>query len=117
MRSVEHVKRYTTIGTAHDQGKTSGVLATGVIADLLGAASPGEVGPTTYRPFYCPVPIALLGGRDRGQLYDPVRVTPMQAWHESHGAVFENVGQWKRPRYYPQAGEDMHDAVSRECLA
>ena len=115
MRSVEHVKRYTTIGTAHDQGKTSGFAAIGVIAQLLGAETPQ--GTTTYRPPYTPVSFALLAGRDRGELLDPVRKTPMHDWHVRNGAVFENVGQWKRPWYYPQPGEDMKAAVLRECRA
>ncbi|HTI20522.1 MAG TPA: glycine cleavage T C-terminal barrel domain-containing protein [Kutzneria sp.] len=115
MRSVEHVKRYTTIGTAHDQGKTSGFAAIGVIAQLLGADGPQ--GTTTYRPPYTPVSFALLAGRDRGELHDPVRITPMHDWHVRNGAVFENVGQWKRPWYYPLPGEDMKAAVLRECRA
>jgi len=115
MRSVEHVKRYTTIGTAHDQGKTSGFAAIGVIARLLGAETPQ--GTTTYRPPYTPVSFALLAGRDRGELHDPVRVTPMHDWHVRNGALFENVGQWKRPWYYPRPGEDMKTAVLRECRA
>ncbi|GAA1986439.1 sarcosine oxidase subunit alpha family protein [Catenulispora subtropica] len=117
MRSVEHVKRYTTIGTAHDQGKASGVSATGVIARLLGARSPGEVGTTTFRGPYTPVSFAVLAGRERGPLFDPVRTTSIHPWHERRGAVFENVGQWKRPRYYPEPGEDMNEAVLRECGA
>ncbi|MEV0050993.1 2Fe-2S iron-sulfur cluster-binding protein [Saccharopolyspora shandongensis] len=117
MRSVEHVKRYTTIGTGSDQGKTSAVNAIGVIADALLTESPGEVGTTTFRPPYVPVSFALLAGRDRGALHDPVRTTPMHSWHVAHGAEFENVGQWKRPWYYPRPGEDMAAAVRRECLA
>ncbi|MGC0316563.1 sarcosine oxidase subunit alpha family protein [Kitasatospora acidiphila] len=117
MRSVEHIKRYTTIGTAHDQGKASGVSATGVIARLLGARSPGEVGTTTFRGPYVPVSFALLAGRERGALFDPVRTTAIHPWHVQHGAVFENVGQWKRPWYYPQPGESMEAAVLRECSA
>ena len=116
MRSVEHVKRYTTIGTAHDQGKTSGILAAGVVADALRSAL-ADVGTTTFRPPYLPVAFAALGGRDRGALYDPVRVTPLHGWHVAHCAVFENVGQWKRPWYYPRPGEDMDAAVLRECRA
>ncbi|HEY0498354.1 MAG TPA: 2Fe-2S iron-sulfur cluster-binding protein [Kutzneria sp.] len=115
LRSVEHVKRYTTIGTAHDQGKTSGFAAIGVIAQLLGTDSPQ--GTTTYRPPYTPVSFALLAGRDRGELHDPVRMTPIHDWHVRNGAVFENVGQWQRPRYYPLPGEDMKAAVLRECRA
>ncbi|SEM60005.1 2Fe-2S iron-sulfur cluster-binding protein [Streptacidiphilus jiangxiensis] len=117
MRSVEHIKRYTTIGTAHDQGKSCGVAAIGVIAQLLGARSPGEVGTTTYRGPYVPVSFALLAGRERGPLFDPVRTTPVHPWHVRRGAVFENVGQWHRPRYYPRPGEDMDAAVLRECRA
>ncbi|MBA3490335.1 MAG: (2Fe-2S)-binding protein, partial [Longispora sp.] len=109
VRSVEHVKRYTTIGTAHDQGKTSGVNAIAVIADALGG-SVGQMGPTTFRAPYTPVSFALLAGRDRGNLHDPVRVTSIHSWHVERGAVFENVGQWKRPRYFPQGSEDMHAA-------
>lgn len=117
MRSVEHVKRYTTIGTGSDQGKTSGVAAIGVLADLLSAGSPGEVGTTSFRPPYAPVSFATMAGRERGKLYDPVRTTPMHSWHVAAGAVFEDVGQWKRARYYPRDGEDMDAAVQRECLA
>jgi sarcosine oxidase, subunit alpha len=116
MRSVEHTKRYTTAGTANDQGKTSGVLAGGVVAELLGVDI-SALGTTTFRPPYTPVSFATLAGRDRGALHDPVRVTPLHAWHVAHGAEFENVGQWKRPRYYPQDGEDMEAAVLRECRA
>jgi sarcosine oxidase subunit alpha len=116
LHSVEHVKRYTTIGTAHDQGKTSGIVASGVLAQLLGAEV-GELGTTTFRPPYTPVAFAALAGRDRGHLHDPVRTTPLHEWHAAAGAVFEDVGQWKRPRYYPQPGEDMDAAVLRECRA
>ncbi len=116
MRSVEHVKRYTTIGTAHDQGRTSGVTTAAATAGALGVRA-GALGPTTHRPPYTPVPFALLAGRARGRLYDPVRTTPMHSWHVGEGAVFENVGQWKRPRYYPRPGEDMAAAVLRECRA
>ncbi|MEU7818527.1 2Fe-2S iron-sulfur cluster-binding protein, partial [Pseudonocardia sp. NPDC049154] len=116
IRSVEHVKRYTTIGTAHDQGKTSGVIASGITAELLGV--PVEsLGTTTFRPPYTPVAFAALAGRDRGRLFDPERTTALHGWHVAAGAVFEDVGQWKRPRYYPQPGEDMEAAVLRECAA
>ncbi|WP_344741418.1 glycine cleavage T C-terminal barrel domain-containing protein, partial [Pseudonocardia halophobica] len=116
IRSVEHVKRYTTIGTAHDQGKTSGVIASGITAELLGV--PVEsLGTTTFRPPYTPVAFAALAGRDRGRLFDPERTTALHGWHVEAGAVFEDVGQWKRPRYYPQPGEDMEAAVLRECAA
>jgi sarcosine oxidase, subunit alpha len=116
MRTVEHVKRYTTIGTAHDQGKTSGVITTGIVAELRGRPV-GELGTTTFRPPYTPVAFAALAGRDRGALFDPERTTAVHAWHLERGAVWEDVGQWKRPRYYPLAGEDMDAAVLRECAA
>ena len=113
LTSIEHVKRYTTIGTGSDQGKTGGVLASAVAAALLGQ-EPGALGVPTYRPPYVPVSFAQLAGRDRGALHDPVRTTSIQAWHVEHGAVFEDVGQWKRPRYFPRDGESMDDAVLRE---
>jgi sarcosine oxidase subunit alpha len=116
LRSIEHVKRFTTIGTGSEQGKTGGVNAIGVAAELLGV-SPAELGTTTFRPPYVPVSFALLGGRNRGELFDPVRVTPLQPWHVGHGAVFENVGQWKRARFYPRRGESMEESVLRECAA
>ena len=116
MRSVEHIKRYTTIGTAHDQGKTSGIVAVGVAAELLGVPV-ALLGTTTFRPPYTPVAFAALAGRERGRLFDPERTTALHPWHVEAGAVFEDVGQWKRPRYYPRPGESMDDAVLRECAA
>jgi len=126
--SIEHIKRYTTIGTAHDQGKTSGMLTIGALCQLNSGASrpgqaekpglsPAEVGTLSFRPPYIPVPFAALAGRERGLLSDPVRITPLHQWHVEAEAVFEDVGQWKRPWYYPKAGESMEDAVRRECAA
>jgi len=116
MTNLEHIKRYTTIGTAHDQGKTSGIIASGIVAGMRGVPV-AQSGTTTFRPPYTPVGFATLAGRDRGQLYDPVRTTATHAWHVEQGAVFEDVGQWKRARHYPQPGEDMEAAVLRECAA
>ncbi|KGJ72713.1 ferredoxin [Cryobacterium roopkundense] len=116
MHSVEHIKRYTTIGTAHDQGKTSGVIASGIAAVLLGRPI-AELGTTKFRPPYTPVAFATLAGRNRGDLFDPVRVTSVHDWHVEHGARFEDVGQWRRPWFYPKASEDMAAAVLRECSA
>ncbi|QOV34422.1 sarcosine oxidase subunit alpha family protein [Streptomyces ferrugineus] len=116
MRGVEHVKRYTSLGTANDQGKTSGVNAIGVIAEVLGG-SLGEIGTTAYRAPYTPVAFAALAGRERGELFDPERTTSIHGWHVANGAEFEDVGQWKRPWYYPRPGEDMDTAVARECRA
>lgn len=117
MRSVEHVKRYTSISTGSDQGKTSGVNAIGVMASALNESNPGNIGTTTYRAPYGPVPFAALAGRRRGDLFDPARITNIHPWHVQNGALFEDVGQWKRPWYYPKDGEDMDTAVLRECAA
>jgi sarcosine oxidase subunit alpha len=116
LRSVEHVKRATHIGTAADQGRTSGTLAAEIVNQLLGA-DPGAQGPTGARPPWVPLPYHVLAGPFRGRLFDPVRETPIHPWHVAHGAVFENVGQWKRPWYYPREGESMAQAVLRECRA
>ncbi|MEV4333669.1 2Fe-2S iron-sulfur cluster-binding protein [Streptomyces sp. NPDC049597] len=116
LRSVEHVKRYTTIGTAHDQGRTSGVMTSGIVAEALGV-DVADLGTMRLRPPAVPVAFAAFAGRNRGELFDPVRVTALHPWHVEHGALFEDVGQWKRPWYYPQRGETMDDAVLRECRA
>ncbi len=116
LRSVEHIKRATYIGTAVDQGRISGVLTAEIVNQLM-HAGPGAQGPTNARPPYTPIPFAVLAGRDRGRLLDPERVTPIHPWHVAHGAVFENVGQWLRPWYFPVGEEHLDDAVHRECLA
>ena len=115
-RSIEHVKRYTTAGMGTDQGKTANVNALGIVAATTGQAI-GAIGVTTFRPPYTPVTFGAIAGRNCGAMFDPVRRTPMHAWHEAHGAVFEDVGQWQRPWYYPRAGEDMAAAVAREVRA
>ena len=116
MQSVEHVKRLTTIGTGSDQGKTAGINETAIVATQLGQPV-GTVGVTTFRPPYVPVSFGLMAGRNRGDLFDPIRLTAIHPWHVAHGAVFENVGQWKRPWYFPRHDEDMEAAVLRECKA
>jgi sarcosine oxidase subunit alpha len=115
-RSVEHLKRYTTMGMATDQGKTSNVNALALMAELRGISVP-EVGTTTFRPPYTPVTIGAFSGIDKGDFLDPIRKTPLHSWHEQHGAPFETVGQWHRAWYYPKPGESMHDAVNREVKA
>ena len=115
-RSIEHVKRYTTVGMATDQGKTSNLNTLGIVAAGLGKRVP-EVGHTTFRMPYTPVTFGSFAGVARGDLFDPVRQTPMHAWAAERGAVFEDVGLWKRARYFPRPGEDMQAAVARECLA
>lgn len=117
LRSVEHVKRYTTISTAADQGRSSSVLSVGVLSQELEVPMADGV-TTTHRPPYTPISFALLAGRDRGHLADPERVSPLHDWHVAHGAMFEDVGQWKRPWYFPAfEAESMHEAVLRECAA
>ncbi len=114
--SIEHVKRYTTTGMATDQGKLGNVNAIGIVAEEFGRPLP-EVGVTTFRPPYTPVSFGIFAGRDVDDLLDPIRRTPMHAWHERNGALFEDVGQWRRPWYYPRDGEDIHAAVNREVKA
>ncbi len=117
LRSVEHVKRATYIGTAVDQGRTSGALTAEIVNRMLGD-DPGAQGPTGARPPWTPVPFQVLAGPYRGALFDPERVTPIHPWHVARGAPFEDVGQWKRPWFFPaHEGEPMEDAVLRECAA
>ncbi len=115
-RTIEHVKRYTALGFGTDQGKLGNVNGIAVLGDTL-ALSMSEIGTTVFRPPYTPVTFGAIAGRSVGALFDPERHTPMHSWHVQHGAMWENVGQWKRPWYYPRAGESMHDAVNREVLA
>jgi sarcosine oxidase, subunit alpha len=115
-QSIEHVKRYTTTGMATDQGKTSNLNALGIVSRSLGKAPP-QVGLTTFRMPYTPVTFGSFAGPARGALFDPIRTTPMHGWASDHGAVFEDVGLWKRARYFPRAAEDLHAAVARECRA
>jgi sarcosine oxidase subunit alpha len=112
-QSIEHVKRYTTTGMATDQGKTSNLNAMAIVAQKLGVPIP-RVGLTTFRMPYTPVSFGSFAGISRGDLFDPVRTTPTHEWAVAKGAVFENVGLWKRARYFPRAGEGMHAAVARE---
>ena len=113
-RSIEHVKRYTTTGMATDQGKTSNMNALAIASSALAKPLP-EVGLTTFRLPYTPVTFGSIAGHARGDLFDPVRQTPIHDWAAKQGAEFEDVGLWKRAWYFPQAGETMHDAVLREC--
>ncbi|MFI4997007.1 MAG: glycine cleavage T C-terminal barrel domain-containing protein, partial [Hyphomicrobiales bacterium] len=115
-RSIEHIKRYTTTGMATDQGKTSNMNALGIAAAALDKPLP-EIGLTSFRMPYTPITFGALAGTARGELFDPVRMTPTHGWASSKGAVFEDVGQWKRAHYFPLRGEDMHEAVARECRA
>jgi sarcosine oxidase subunit alpha len=115
-RSIEHVKRYTTNGMASDQGKMSNMHGLAVAAEALGTRIP-EVGHTTFRTPFTPVTFGALVNHAKGPLFDVTRKTPIHSWAERHGAVFEDVGQWKRAWYFPKGGETMQQAVDRECLA
>ncbi|MGD0721880.1 MAG: sarcosine oxidase subunit alpha family protein [Roseiarcus sp.] len=115
MRSIEHIKRYTTSGMATDQGKTSNMNALAIAAEALGKTIP-QVGLTTFRLPYTPVTFGAIAGMSRRDLFDPVRRTPMHGWAEEQGAKFEEAGLWKRASYFLRPGEDMTAAVTRECL-
>ena len=114
-RSIEHVKRYTTSGMATDQGRIANVNAVAVVADAL--ETPVEdIGTTTYRPPYSPQSFAAFVGPHRRKLFHPVRTTPMHAAHLDRGAFFEDVGDWKRPWFYPENTENCEQACQREAL-
>ena len=115
-QSVEHAKRYTTLGMATDQGKTSNLNGLAVLASALHLPIP-QVGTTTFRPPYAPLTMGTIAGVAKGELFQPTRKTPIDAWHDRHGALWEPVGQWRRPFLYARAGEDLHASVSREVLA
>ncbi|MDX1299466.1 MAG: sarcosine oxidase subunit alpha, partial [Pseudomonas sp.] len=114
--SVEHVKRYTALGFGTDQGKLGNINGLAIAARSMGI-SITQMGTTMFRPNYTPVTFGAVAGRNCGALFDPVRYTALHSWHLKNGAEFEDVGQWKRPWYFPKAGEDLHAAVGRECKA
>ncbi|MFM5883949.1 MAG: 2Fe-2S iron-sulfur cluster-binding protein [Novosphingobium sp.] len=115
-KSIEHIKRYTTNGMATDQGKTSNLnglqIASGALAKPVTA-----IGLTSFRPPYTPQTFGALAGHAKDALFQATRQTPIDSWAEANGAVFELVAQWRRARYFPRGGEDMHAAVNRECRA
>lgn len=111
--SVEHTKRYTTLGMATDQGKLSNINGLAILADALNADIP-QVGTTTFRPPYTPISMGAIGGEARGEVFQPVRKTPIYDWSNANGADWEPVGQWRRPFAYVRPGESVHDAVNRE---
>ncbi|AUH33720.1 sarcosine oxidase subunit alpha family protein [Paracoccus tegillarcae] len=114
--SVEHTKRYTTLGMATDQGKISNINGLAVLSNALNQPIP-QTGTTTFRPPYTPLTLATIAADARGEAFQPLRKTPMHAWHQGKGASWEPVGQWRRPYCYPRAGEDRHAAVTREIKA
>jgi len=111
--SVEHAKRYTTLGMATDQGKLGNINGLAVLSGALDAPIP-QVGTTTFRPPYTPVTMGALAGEARGGIFQPLRATPIQQWHIDNGACFEPVGHWRRPYCYPKGAESHADAVKRE---
>ncbi|MEM1159989.1 MAG: sarcosine oxidase subunit alpha family protein [Pseudomonadota bacterium] len=113
--SVEHTKRYTTLGMATDQGKTSNINGLALLAEELGAEIP-EVGTTTFRPPYTPISMGAIAGSAKGPLFKAVRQTPMHGWSDANGADWEPVGDWYRPFCYRRSYEDRHAAVTREVL-
>ncbi|WP_223421963.1 sarcosine oxidase subunit alpha family protein [Tateyamaria pelophila] len=116
-RSVEHLKRYTTLGMATDQGKTSNMGGLAIMAELAGKAIP-EVGTTMYRPPYTPTSIGVLAGRMRGKAFHPTRLTPSHQWAKERGAVFVEVGNRLRAQWFPIKGEThWRQSVDREVLA
>ncbi len=115
-QSIEHVKRYTAMGFGTDQGKLGNINGMAIVAKKLGQ-SISETGTTVFRPNYTPVSFGAIAGRNVNEFFDIERYTALHRWHIAAGAEFEDVGQWKRPWYYPKQGESMDEAVNRECLA
>jgi sarcosine oxidase subunit alpha len=113
-RSIEHLKRYTTLGMAPDQGKTSNVNALAIMASLTGKGI-GETGTTRFRFPFAPIPISSMAGIRRGELFRPLRQMPAHDRHVAAGAVFEDFGGWQRPACYPRPGESHRDAEQREA--
>ena len=114
--SVEHVKRYTALGFGTDQGKLGNINGMAILANALGQTI-SQTGTTIFRPSYTPTTFGAIAGRGIKELFDPERYTAMHRWHQEQGAKFEDVGQWKRPWYFPQGNESMQESVNRECLA
>ncbi len=114
--SVEHLKRYTTLGMGTDQGKTSNLPGHAIMAGLRGE-SMQAVGTTTFRPPYTPVPFGVFAGRELGRHFQPIRRTPMHDWHAANGATFVEAGLWLRAQVYMKPGEDIHAAIAREVKA
>lgn len=113
-RSVEHLKRYTTLGMGTDQGKTSNINGLAMLALARGAEMAG-VGTTTFRPPYTPVTFGALAGRAIGPRFTPARQTPLHRWHQANGALFSPAGLWQRAAVFPRAGETADAATRREA--
>jgi sarcosine oxidase subunit alpha len=114
--AVEHVKRYTTVGMAADQGKTSAAATLGMLGKLRGVPA-RELGHTTFRPPFTPVTLGAIAGRETGKRFAPQRLLPMHDWHAAHGALIQDFGEWRRPVAYLRSGETREQAGRREALA
>jgi sarcosine oxidase subunit alpha len=113
-KAVEHLKRYTTLGMATDQGKTGNVIGLAIMAELRGRSIP-DTGTTVFRPPYVPVAIGALGGQSRGKHFRPYRLPPSHRFAQEEGAVFVEAGPWLRAQWFPRAGEhDWRQSVDRE---
>ncbi len=113
--SVEHTKRYTTLGMATDQGKLSNINGLAVLSGALNRDIP-LVGTTTFRPPYTPISMASIAGEARGESFQPLRKSPIDAWHNANGAHWEPVGHWRRPYCYQRPNESVKVSVNREVL-
>lgn len=114
--SIEHIKRYTALGFGTDQGKLGNINGMAIAARAMGKPIE-QVGTTTFRPNYLPISFGTFAGLERGDLFDPARKTSPHECHVAAGALFEDVGQWKRPWYFPKGAETLDQAVHREVLA
>jgi len=114
-RSIEHVKRYTTMGMGSDQGKLGNTIAAAVVSAAQ-ASDPAAIGTPRFRPPYSPLTFGAMAGRHTGEFFAPARVTPLHGLFESAGATFANIGTWKRAQFFTRSGESEFDAVNREAL-
>ncbi len=112
--SVEHLKRYTTLGMGTDQGKTANVVGLALLAQLLNRPVQ-SIGTTTFRPPYTPVTLGAVAGHEAGPFLEPTRRSALHDWHAAHGARFVTAGLWLRPHSYPRPGETPDDAANREA--
>tara|TARA_B100000686_G_scaffold9382_2_gene9412 strand:+ start:1112 stop:4105 length:2994 start_codon:yes stop_codon:yes gene_type:complete len=111
---IEHLKRFTTNSMGTDQGKISSINSLGIVSKILNK-NISDVGTTIYRPPYAPLSFSAIAGRNTYEFYDPKRKTAIHSWHIKNDAIFEDVGQWKRPWYFKSnKNETMHEAVQRE---
>ena len=114
--NVEHAKRYTTLGMATDQGKTSSINGIYVLSQSLGK-SVDTIGHTTFRPPYKPIPLGLIAGQYTKKLFKPIKKTPIDKWNSINNAIWEPVADWRRAYAYPKVNESLEDTLHREVLS